>query len=212
MEHEYSVLGGLNRAAIGRYLSIAASLIASVIGAGTLALVNIAERLGITNNIPALILWPVTAGIIYTALYWWFESRVWKQPKLAALLQVPDLAGTWHCEGQTINADKSLGKKWGGEVRIVQSWDKLRIRLKTKQSGSNSIAAALLSDQADGYRLLYNYKNDPNIDEPELVSHRGSAELLFSHDLKTASGEYFNGHGRYTFGTMKLLREVNEKS
>jgi len=61
-------------------------------------------------------------------------------------------------------------------------------------------------DQADGFRLLYNYKNDPNIDEPDLAAHRGSAELVFSADLLTAKGEYFNGHGRYTFGTMKLTR------
>jgi len=61
-------------------------------------------------------------------------------------------------------------------------------------------------DAADGFRLLYNYKNDPNIEEPELAPHRGSAELTFSSDLKAASGEYFNGHGRYTFGTMKLTR------
>jgi transposase-like protein len=36
--------------------------------------------------------------------------------------------------------------------------------------------------------------------------HRGSAELLFAHDLKTAEGDYFNGHGRYTYGTLKLRR------
>ena len=206
MEHEYSVLGGLNRAAIGRYLSIAASLIAAGLGAGVVLLIDLAKTLGWAGHVPALVLWPLTAGLIYSVLYWWFESRVWKQPKLAGLLKVPDLAGIWHCDDQTINPDKTLGQKWDGEVTIIQSWDKLRIRLKTLQSGSNSIAAALVHDQADGFRLLYNYKNDPNIDEPDLVAHRGSAELVFSADLQTAKGEYFNGHGRYTFGTMKLTR------
>jgi hypothetical protein len=206
MEHEYSVLGGLNRAAIGRYLSIAASLIASGLGVGMVLLIDLTKKLGWAEHVPGLVLWPLTAGLIYSVLYWWFESYVWKQPKLAGLLKVPDLAGTWHCEGQTINPNKTLGQKWDGEATIIQSWDKLRIRLKTKQSGSNSIAAALVYDQADGFRLLYNYKNDPNIDEPELVSHRGSAELVFSEDLQSAKGEYFNGHGRYTFGTMKLTR------
>jgi hypothetical protein len=206
MDHEYSVLGGLNRAAIGRYLSIASALAASCIGAAVMWLVDLAERLNWANNVPPLVLWPLTGGVIYVGLYWWFDTHAWKQPTLAKLLKVPNLAGTWHCEGQTINPDKTLGHQWKGEVTIVQSWDKLRVRLRTERSGSNSIAAALVYDETDGFRLLYNYRNEPRIGESELSSHRGSAELTFTHDLKTAAGEYFNGHGRYTFGTMRLSR------
>lgn len=208
MEHEYSVLGGLNRAAIGRYLTVAASLIASAIGGGMVFLVNVAEKFGWGSHVPPLVLWPLSAGLIYAALYWWFESRVWKQPRLAGLLKVPDLAGAWKCEGQTLNPDKTPGFKWEAEVTIVQSWDKLRVQLKTSQSRSNSIAAALVHDQAEGFRLLYNYKNEPGIGEIELNSHKGSAEITFASDLKTGYGEYFNGHGRYTFGTMKLTRKT----
>lgn len=203
MEHEYTVLGGLNRAAIGRYLSIAASAIAA--GIGTLAawLINLAKTMGIADHVPGLVLWPLTAGLIYMALYWLFESRIWKWSRLAHLLKVPDLSGTWDCQGQNLSEG---GTDWVGEVTIVQSWDKLRIRLKTSQSGSNSVAAALVYDQADGFRLLYNYKNEPRIGEVELKAHRGSAELIFAPDLHSAQGEYFNGHGRYTYGTMKLIR------
>lgn len=203
MEHEYSVLGGLNRAAIGRYLSIAASAIAAGLGTLVAWVVDLAKRFGLTDHIPGLILWPLTAGIIYIGLYWIFESRIWKWGPLAKLLKVPDLSGEWDCQGHTINPSPI---DWEGEVIIIQSWDRLRVRLKTKQSGSNSIAAALVYDQADGFRLLYNYKNEPRISEKELVSHHGSAELTFSEDLMTAEGEYFNGHGRYTYGTMKLTR------
>lgn len=206
MEHEYSVLGGMNRAAIGRYLSIAASLIASGLGAAVVSLIELSKKLGFSGDVPGLVLWPLTAGLIYTVLYWWFESQIWKQSKLAALLKVPNLAGVWQCEGQTINPDKTPGYIWTGEVTIIQSWDKLRVHLKTAQSGSNSVAAALVHDQAEGYRLLYNYRNIPNIDEADLAGHKGAAELIFSTDLKTAHGEYFNGHGRYTFGTLKLTR------
>jgi len=206
VDHEYSVLGGLNRAAIGRYLSVISSFVASGIGVAVLWVVDIAKRFGWADHVPPLILWPLTAGAIYVGLYWWFNARAWKRPTLAKLLRVPNLAGTWHCDGQTINPDKTLGYKWEGQLTIIQSWDKLRIRLRTTQSGSNSIAAALVYDQADGFHLLYNYKNDPRIGEPDLTSHRGSAEVTFSHDLQSAEGEYFNGHGRYTFGTMKLTR------
>ena len=40
----------------------------------------------------------------------------------------------------------------------------------------------------------------------ELKSHRGFAEIVFNKSLDAGEGEYFNGHGRYTFGTMKLKR------
>jgi len=56
------------------------------------------------------------------------------------------------------------------------------------------------------WRILYNYRNDPRIGETELKNHSGFAELIFSKDRTSAEGEYFNGHGRSTFGTMKLER------
>ncbi|RZI54665.1 MAG: hypothetical protein EOP12_01640 [Pseudomonas sp.] len=207
MSHEYSVLGGINRAAIGRYISGIAAMCATLLGAGAAWLVDVAKTLGLADHIPGLIFWPLTAGAIYSAIYWIFNSYVWRYSKIAKLLKVPNLEGTWMCQGQTINPDKTKGYTWPAEITIVQTWDKLRIRLKTNQSASNSVAAALTYDEVDGYRLIYNYKNELKIDEPELMSHRGSAELLFSSDLKTATGEYFNGHGRYTFGTMKLTRK-----
>lgn len=210
-EHEYSVLGGINRAAIGRYLSIVASLVATGLGMLVVWGTNLAKTLGWADHVPGLVLWPITAGLLYSALYWWFNSKIWRIPKLAELLKVPYLAGTWTCEGQQINSDKSLGYAWQGSLTIIQSWDKLRIRLKTGQSSSSSIAAALVYDQADGFRLLYNYKNDPRIDAAELSPHRGCAELVFAPDLQSATGEYFNGHGRYTFGTMTLKREGDAK-
>ncbi|MGU7837916.1 Cap15 family cyclic dinucleotide receptor domain-containing protein [Burkholderia sp. AW33-5] len=183
------------------------AIAASGIGVFVLWAVDLAKRLGVANHVPGLVLWPVTASLIYAGLYWLFDKRVWKIGVIANLLKVPDLAGKWHCDGQTINPDKTLGYKWEGEVTIIQSWDKLRVRLKTTQSASNSIAAALVYDQADGFRLLYNYKNEPKIGEAELVAHRGAAELTFSTDLTAAEGEYFNGHGRFTFGNIKLTRK-----
>ena len=61
-EHEYSVLGGLNRAAIGRTLSLIAAAAASVLVALALAAIDIARALGIGQSIPQVVLWPVTAG------------------------------------------------------------------------------------------------------------------------------------------------------
>jgi hypothetical protein len=209
VEHEYALLGGLNRAKVGRYVAILAAAISSGLVFVVLSLVDLARSLGVTQNLPPVVLSLVGAGAVYAVLYTVFDRYAWKLPRLAALLRVPNLAGTWRCEGQTINPDKSPGTAWCGEVVIVQSWDKLRVRLRTSQSVSNSVAAALVHDEADGYRLLYNYQNEPRIGELELRAHRGFAELLFSKDQQTGSGEYFNGHGRFTFGTMQLTREKN---
>jgi hypothetical protein len=205
-EHEYALLGGLNRSKLGRYLNLIAAAISAAIVFALLSAVDFAKRLGIPTNLPPVVLSLASAASVFAALYWLFDKYAWKWPKLGMLLKVPDLSGDWHCDGQTINADKSLGYVWEAKITIIQTWDKIRVRLSTKQSGSNSVAAALLCDEADGYHLLYHYKNDPNIAERDLTSHRGFAELIFSKDRKSGHGEYFNGHGRYTFGTMKLRK------
>lgn len=206
-QHEYSVLGGLNRARIGHTIGVIAAGVSSAVVALVLALVDVAKALGLGSYIPPLILWPVGAVTIYGILYWLFDRHAWKWPRLSAVLRVPNLAGDWLVEGQTINPDKSPGPAWRGEIAIVQTWDRIRIRLKTSQSRSNSIAAALLHDEADGYRLMYNYQNEPNIGEPDLRGHRGFADLTFDEKLHSAQGEYFNGHGRFTFGTLRLARK-----
>jgi len=205
-EHEYALLGGINRAKVGRYLSVLAASVSAGIVFVLLAVVDLAHRLGIPNNLPPSVLSLLGAGAVFGVLYWLFDRFAWNWPYLSSLIRVPDLSGKWLCDGRTINVDGSNGYEWHGTVTIVQSWDKIRVRLATGQSSSNSITAALISDEADGYRLLYNYRNDPKIGETHLKSHLGFADLVFAEDRTSAEGEYFNGHGRFTFGTMKLKR------
>jgi len=208
MNHEYSVLGGINRARIGQIIGTIAAAVSSALVALLLALVDVANALGFGHVVPTVLLPPIGAGIVFAALYWLFDRHVWKHPWLSQGLGVPDLSGRWCVQGQTINPDKTKGYAWEGTISIVQSWDRLRVRLKTSQSGSNSVTAALVRDEADGFRLFYSYKNDPKVDQPELHSHRGYAEIVFAPDLKSAEGEYFNGLGRFTFGTMNLTKEA----
>jgi hypothetical protein len=205
-EHEYALLGGMNRAKVGRYLSVLAATVSAAIVFVLLSAVNLAQRFGLSATLTPSVLSLVGAGAVFGVLYGLFDRYVWRWPYLERLLKVPCLSGDWACKGQTLKPDGTPSYAWDGTMTIVQSWDKLRVRLKTKQSGSNSIAAALIWDEADGYRLLYNYRNDPRIGETELKSHLGFAELTFAKDRKSAEGEYFNGHGRFTFGTMHLTR------
>lgn len=202
MNHEYTLLGGINRAVIGRYIGILAAGISAVLVFLLLQAVNLASQFGVAANLPPTILALVSAGAVFSVLYWLFDRLVWR--RLTSVLKVPVIAGDWTCTGRSLNSDGTIKYEWSGTVTIVQSWDKLRVRLRTAQSGSNSVTAACIYDEADGYRLLYNYRNDPKIGEPDLKSHLGFAELLFNQNLTGATGEYFNGHGRYTFGTMTL--------
>jgi hypothetical protein len=206
MEHEYSLIGGINRAKIGRWLHVAAALVSACFVFLLLSAINFAQHFGLPVNVPPTVLSLFATGTIFVGLYWLFEKFVWRIPAISQLLRVPNLSGTWICLGQTLNPDHSPGYQWQGTVTIVQSWDKLRVRLKTSQSGSNSVAAALVCDDAEGWILLYDYRNEPRIDQAELRAHRGFAELTIAKDLQTAEGAYFNGHGRFTFGTMKLQR------
>ncbi|WP_310542513.1 hypothetical protein [Phenylobacterium sp.] len=208
MNHEYSVLGGINRARIGQVIAIIAATVSSIVVALVLAAFDVARSLGLGEHVPPVLLPPIGAGVAFTLLYWLFDRYIWKLPWIASALGVPHLAGRWRCEGQTINPDKSKGYEWLAQITVVQSWDKIRVNLKTHQSASNSCTAALLRDDAEGFRLFYSYRNEPKADQPELQSHRGYAELVFQPDLKTAEGEYFNGLGRFTFGTMKLTKEA----
>jgi hypothetical protein len=169
--------------------------------------VDIVKRFGWNVNLTPSILSLVGAAAVFSALYWVFDRFAWRWRFLNAVIKVPNVSGEWNCDGQTINSDGGPGYSWKGIVAIFQSWDRIRVRLRTSQSGSESIAAALICDDGDGYRLLYNYRNDPKIGEVDLKGHLGFSELVFAKNLETAEGEYFNGHGRYTFGTMRLKRK-----
>ncbi|MDO9501064.1 hypothetical protein [Falsiroseomonas sp.] len=205
-EHEYTLLGGYNRAYVGRHLAIISAAISAAVILMLLWLVDLAERLGLPANIPPAVLSLASAGFIFTVLYWLFNRYAWRWPLIMRLLGVPDLSGTWKCHGKSLDQKGRIAHEWTGTITIVQRWEKIRLRLKTEKSGSNSVAAALLRDEVDGYKLLYHYKNDPLASQPQLTSHRGFAELVFTKNLTEADGEYFNGQTRFTFGSMHLER------
>lgn len=205
-EHEYSVLGGVNRARVGQYLAIISAFVSGTVVFALLYGVDIAKRFGVPANLPPSALSLVGAGTVFLVLYWFLDRYAWRWSLLSRLLKVPDLSGDWDCSGQTLNADGTVRHEWKAKVTIVQTFDRIRVRLKTEQSGSNSTIAALIHDEAEGYRLFYSYRNDPRIGEPELKAHRGTAEITFAKDLRSGEGEYVNSYGRETYGRMTLVR------
>jgi hypothetical protein len=207
LDHEYTLVGGLTRVKVGRYLSVIAAAVSAAIVFVLLSAVHVIQALGLPVIATPSVLSLVGAGAVFGVLYWIFNQYAWRWPLLSIVVKVPNLAGEWKCAGKTFNLDGSPLYEWKGTISIYQRWDKIRVKLKTDQSASDSIAAALVCDDDDGYRLLYNYRNQPAIGETDLTAHHGFCDLIFSKDLKSAAGEYFNGHGRNTFGEMRLARK-----
>lgn len=204
LEHEYALLGGFNRASIGRWLGSLAALISGGIVFLILSAVDLAGALGWNVNLPPTVLSLVGAGAVYGILYWLFDRRIWKLAPVAKLLQVPDLSGKWACVGTPLQLGAAI--PWQGTITIIQSWDKLRVHLETQTSVSDSLSAALLFDEAVGYRLMYHYNNQPRVTAPGMATHHGFAELVFAAGEQQAAGDYFNGRGRNTYGTLTLTR------
>ena len=145
---------------------------------------------------------------IFAGLYFLFNRYLWRLDSLRRILLVPDLNGTWTCEGQTaLKNGESADYQWNATITITQSWSKVLIHSKTSQSESKSISASIFHEDGVGYRLLYQYNNNPNANELDLLNHSGSAELLFSEDTSTASGSYYTDRHRTTVGTMNLTKE-----
>jgi len=208
IDHEYSVLGH-SRAVVGRYLAAIAAAIASAAVLAVGASLNLAEFFGVRDALPEVILWPLSAGVVWVVVYAFFNTVAWRWPLVIRFMKVPNLSGEWAVEGQTLDHDQNPTFAWSGTLTIVQTWEKIRVCLKTAQSSSTSLSASIFYEEGEGYRLTYNYRNDPKADQKELRTHVGFADLVFTPNLDFAEGDYFNNKGRVTQGTMRLSRKAN---
>ena len=144
---------------------------------------------------------------VFGLLYFAFDNWLWKVEHLRRILLVPNLNGRWLVTGKTVKRDgQDTAFDWNGEVEIIQSWSKISIVLRTRQSSSRSIAASLYRYPGEGYRLIYHYCNDPKVDQPDLKRHSGLCDLMFLYDVNEAEGSYFTDRDRLTVGTMHLAR------
>jgi len=208
LPHEYAVIGH-SRAIWGRHLGTFAAALASGASALAVAAFKVAQEFGL-GEAGQVILWPVTAALVFPLVHKFFDQWMWKWKRVTKLLKIPDLNGEWECHGVTTSFDPH--QDWRGVITIDQTWEKIKVHLQTEQSSSHSISAALLHEPRVGYRLMYSYRNAPKMGEPELVSHVGFSELIFNEMLSSANGEYFNNHGRTTSGRMRLTRKTNNGS
>lgn len=204
-DHEYALVGGVNRATIGRWVAVAAASVSAVLVFVLLSLVDVAEKFGVSANLPPSLFSLAGASAVYGALYLLFSRFIWKWGPISRLMKVPNLEGCWQCIGESSFNEEGVG--WEASVVISQNWDKLCIVMETSKSRSESVSAALISEGVGTFRLLYHYKNDPREFEEGLNAHHGCVDLLIAHDLQSGDGIYFTGRGRTTFGRMIWSRK-----
>ncbi|HCR2979523.1 Cap15 family CBASS effector [Serratia marcescens] len=77
LDHEYSLLGGFNRVRIGQIIAIGASAISSLLILSLLSIFDIANKMGISANIPPALFSLIGAGSLFTLLYWFFNRHIW---------------------------------------------------------------------------------------------------------------------------------------
>ena len=207
-EHEYSVHGGRNRTYVGRWLFAVAVGVSGWLVILGLSVVDLAKMYGWNVNTPPAFASLGTGSLLFYALYWVLNKYAWRWKWVSIWLKVPNLAGTWDCQGKKLKADGSVEVTWSGTVKIKQKWDKLHISLETGRSRSESLAAALTRDPAGGFVLLYQYDNTPRGRERELAAHMGCAVLWISEDRRSATADYFNGRGRMSTGEMVWTKQV----
>ncbi len=199
--HEYAIFGH-DRAGVGRWLGVAAILIAG----------GVAQLLSWLSSISgweAFTKGSVTAGVVYFGLHYIFNRWAWKVP----LSSIPDLNGAWNVSGTTLDENGGAKYEWSAALDIEQNWKKISINVKTADSRSASYTATLLKRHGvrGGWILSYSYKNEPNLDKiHELSPHKGYCEIEFDKNLGFAEGAYFNSGGRKSYGLMTLKRDKDD--
>ena len=145
--------------------------------------------------------------MVFGAIFWLFNQYLWKFKFIRSRLLMPDLNGKWECSGTTlIKAGQDTNYPWKAEIDITQSWSKIIIRLKTKDSVSQSTSASITRLEGQGFKILYHYQNDPTRIEETLNKHDGAAEIIFDQDCTEGDGHYFTDQHRSTVGSLKLRK------
>ncbi|EPQ2885072.1 hypothetical protein NRB98_003623, partial [Acinetobacter baumannii] len=162
----------------------------------------------VINGISESIISALFTAVLFLTIYKIFNKWIWRIKYLVNFINYPNLSGTWKCEAVS---SYNGGFPWEAIITIEQTWDKLRIVLATELSSSESVAAAIIYDPIKGYRLLYNYKNEPKDLNGELTFHIGFVELVLANDSQSAEGSYYNVAGRTSSGTMKWTKQPSDR-
>ncbi|MCE1271634.1 MAG: hypothetical protein LWW88_08730 [Acinetobacter sp.] len=176
--HEYCVHDGFNRSHAGKYVYSLATLISWIL------IYFLLKLLGGLSPYWNIIISSAVTAVLFLTFYFLFDKWVWKTSLFFKILKYPDISGQWLCKGisdyQEENAEMIRhNREWEAQITILQSWDKVRIRLETEFSTSDSISAAIIYDEIEEYKVLYSYENKPkDLDHNELRIHRNKTQQL----------------------------------
>lgn len=205
--HEYSI-SGHSRTTVGRWLFWGSLILAGVATWMITGLVELAQIIGLGTAWADKTASLLTAGAIFPLGYLTINNWVWKMSWVKLLFGLPNIGGEWDCKGVTLDENGGIKYEWIATILISQTWEKIHVHLKTAQSESNSITAAVIKLPTGNFKLIYTYRNEPRIGEPALHQHSGCCELEFDSMESAAEGEYFNNRGRITHGRMTLKRKT----
>ncbi len=198
--HEYTVIGH-PREKIIFYIAYFSIFIAP--------LISKALNFSLENYLNILTCLSIGSTTIFALGYLLFNKIIWKNKFFMHVYNFPNLNGKWDCIGLSFNKNTNTEIEWKGQMIITQKWDKILIAIQTENSTSQSISVigGIKFYSGLGYRLSYNYENQPSVTEQELKKHEGFCTLTFNENLSKAEGSYFNNvKERNTFGQIKLIR------
>lgn len=144
----------------------------------------------------------------YGMFYIIFDKYLWKMDILRriGLVKIPDLHGTW--EGYITSSFNANAAKYDGTIKICQNWERININMRTQDSKSHSLTAAILTENQNAIIISYEYLNEPMHNaKTTMHAHRGTARLMLASDNQTFEGEYYTGRDRQNFGFLSFSRK-----
>jgi len=142
----------------------------------------------------------------YGVLFTIFDKFCWKWKIFHKInfIKTPDLNGQWL--GFIQSSFDKHSSKIEADLKIFQSWTRIKILLSTDQSSSHSESTSIVINTPEGIFLSYQYINEPKADTQNTMHiHRGTARLLLEEN--TLIGEYYSGRNRENFGIINFKRK-----
>jgi len=180
------------------------ALVAVVGGAWALVLVASGEKIGSAFFRPFSIV--VTTTYAAAVL---FDRLIWRLPLVNRLAARPCLRGAW--EGILVprsarGKNRMAGRSIPIAVAIEQTFSTIAVRLRTRESGSVSLAAQLHREPDGSWMLATTYRNDPDLSvRKRSPIHYGATLLSLGGDPPDAmKGHYWTD--RDTKGDIDLRR------
>ena len=137
-----------------------------------------------------------TFGVVFIALFYLFDRRLWK----SKLSKIPNINGDWEGKIETSHNDR---EEIDVKVTIKQTWSSISIILETANSRSKSEVASISMSKS---RLVYQYFNEPSFSSVKTLHKHYGVTMLDFKGNDILKGFYFTDRDRQTHGDISLKR------